>query len=642
MKIKSVRVLTVTHLAFYFLIALYLGVFHPGCGWFVSLLFLAGLFVEFPPRWFNPGSLPGMFLAAMLAGSWGIGLFAQNTATFHGAAGMVLAYWLLIPSRLGRLKWVLALVLVELVLMATLPSNGFSLMCALPLGIAALGFDRWLLDSVPVGLPANRRRIFPFLRWVIAPVILVASVTLITGSWAVTKTAEFHARHQAAKEPGAASGPLVTGFDGNLAIGNHRSISRDARVAASLTWETGAPPDDMIYLRALALPDLVVTQGVMSWEPIHNAPLRAVSKPARQPERWAQLYRMPSRTDVVLRVDGGEPPELPGMLADEDGNLYRQNLRAASENYRVDFDDRRLEADASTLTRCRVVNPLLETLPWDQIEDPLWSRVHPEYAALLICEWLETRCRYDIENLPRPAPGAAGVLRGFLFGRTLAERTGHCQYFTTAAVLLLRRAGHTARCVSGYASDEMDGRSVVFRSLHAHAWLEVVNSRGCWQRFDPTPSLRNTRIIDGVDLKSVSPASEETSVPSQEETSTQSASVRPERIAGWLIPLLALVFLAVFRAVSARLSGAQSIQDPRMAELGRRNHDLIQVAIALGIPVTSATTLSALVTALERVTGISLQPHLNAHLAARFGQGPLPEPWPLAAMLQENRERLPG
>jgi len=47
------------------------------------------------------------------------------------------------------------------------------------------------------------------------------------------------------------------------------------------------------------------------------------------------------------------------------------------------------------------------------------------------------------------------------------------------------------------------------------------------------------------------------------------------------------------------------------------------------VPVAPHTTLSALAAQLSARTGVDLAPHLEAHLAARFGDGPLPEPWPL-------------
>lgn len=73
-------------------------------------------------------------------------------------------------------------------------------------------------------------------------------------------------------------------------------------------------------------------------------------------------------------------------------------------------------------------------------------------------------------------------------------RTGHCEYFATATVLLLRAAGIPARYVTGYMAFEKSilGDKIVVRRKHAHAWAEVfVNGR--WTFFDTTPPDWTTR-----------------------------------------------------------------------------------------------------------------------------------------------------
>jgi|GEM_PF-501911 len=70
----------------------------------------------------------------------------------------------------------------------------------------------------------------------------------------------------------------------------------------------------------------------------------------------------------------------------------------------------------------------------------------------------------------------------------IRTKTGHCEYFATATVLLLRAAGIPARYVSGYMAFEKSvmGDKIVVRRKHAHAWTEVfVNGR--WTFFDTTP-----------------------------------------------------------------------------------------------------------------------------------------------------------
>lgn len=71
----------------------------------------------------------------------------------------------------------------------------------------------------------------------------------------------------------------------------------------------------------------------------------------------------------------------------------------------------------------------------------------------------------------------------------LAERSGHCEYFATATVLLLRYLGVPARYVTGYSVHEYSQleRAFIVRQRHAHAWVEA-SIDGRWVEVDTTPS----------------------------------------------------------------------------------------------------------------------------------------------------------
>ena len=69
------------------------------------------------------------------------------------------------------------------------------------------------------------------------------------------------------------------------------------------------------------------------------------------------------------------------------------------------------------------------------------------------------------------------------------KKQGYCQYFATAAVILLRLEGVPARYVTGFEVEEgnREGGHYVVRELDAHAWIEAyVPGRG-WVEADPTP-----------------------------------------------------------------------------------------------------------------------------------------------------------
>jgi protein-glutamine gamma-glutamyltransferase len=83
------------------------------------------------------------------------------------------------------------------------------------------------------------------------------------------------------------------------------------------------------------------------------------------------------------------------------------------------------------------------------------------------------------------------VLGGTAIARFLTDsRAGHCEYFATAAVLMLRESGIPARYTTGYMLIERDpGRGAfVIRGTHGHAWCRVWDQdAGLWLDFDPTP-----------------------------------------------------------------------------------------------------------------------------------------------------------
>ena len=89
---------------------------------------------------------------------------------------------------------------------------------------------------------------------------------------------------------------------------------------------------------------------------------------------------------------------------------------------------------------------------------------------------------------PRDFVGRSGqlALEDFLF-RT---RRGHCEFFATAMVVMLRSQGIPARFVTGFLGGEenaFEGYYVV-RQSNAHAWVEAWFPDRGWQVFDPTPA----------------------------------------------------------------------------------------------------------------------------------------------------------
>lgn len=90
--------------------------------------------------------------------------------------------------------------------------------------------------------------------------------------------------------------------------------------------------------------------------------------------------------------------------------------------------------------------------------------------------WLKAK-----DHLPRPGETPLGR---FL----TTAKTGHCEYFATATVLLLREAGIPARYANGYSVQEKKGDQYLIRERHAHAWALYWDERDqAWHDLDTTP-----------------------------------------------------------------------------------------------------------------------------------------------------------
>jgi hypothetical protein len=102
-----------------------------------------------------------------------------------------------------------------------------------------------------------------------------------------------------------------------------------------------------------------------------------------------------------------------------------------------------------------------------------------------VSRYFKDSFRYSLTVPGKPREGTP--LSQFL----LKTHAGHCEFFATATVLLLREAGVSARYVTGYAVPEsaLHGDTYLIRESHAHAWALVFHSdTGTWEQVDNTPS----------------------------------------------------------------------------------------------------------------------------------------------------------
>jgi len=84
----------------------------------------------------------------------------------------------------------------------------------------------------------------------------------------------------------------------------------------------------------------------------------------------------------------------------------------------------------------------------------------------------------------------------------LDRKTGFCEHFASAYVVVMRAAGFPARVVTGYQgsdSEPVDGFFIV-RQSSAHAWAEYWQTGKGWIRADPTGAVSPDRIGSSIRL----------------------------------------------------------------------------------------------------------------------------------------------
>ncbi len=103
--------------------------------------------------------------------------------------------------------------------------------------------------------------------------------------------------------------------------------------------------------------------------------------------------------------------------------------------------------------------------------------------ARAVEQYLQTQFGYTLEQ----KSGGEQPLADFLFN----VREGHCEYFATAMVMMLRTQGVAARIVNGFQRGEYNETADMFvvKQQNAHSWVEVYFPKEkAWVTFDPTPS----------------------------------------------------------------------------------------------------------------------------------------------------------
>jgi hypothetical protein len=149
------------------------------------------------------------------------------------------------------------------------------------------------------------------------------------------------------------------------------------------------------------------------------------------------------------------PEERHAVVHDYPADIVRQYLQLPAEMDRVRMLARTITRDAATVLE----------------------------RVTTVQHHLRTAYRYSLDL---GSTQAANPVEEFLFVR----KTGYCEHYATAMVLMLRSLGIPARLVTGFLHGEWNdfGNYYTVRQRDAHAWVEVYFPRSGWRTFDPTPT----------------------------------------------------------------------------------------------------------------------------------------------------------
>lgn len=303
------------------------------------------------------------------------------------------------------------------------------------------------------------------------------------------------------------------GLSEQLSLGHVAELAMDDGIAMRLKFNGPPPPPNKLYFRG---PVLEWFDG-RTWQPrpaTHSDPhinrgLEDV-RPVGAPIAY-QVTLEPTHLTTVPVLEGTlqlrpseaelEPPPTP----------VRDGLRwsvPSPLNERTQWDGRAwVNFQSGPLTPMATLGDLLQLPKGLNPRTKQWAhqfkasqpagQTYPRALAQAVMRHIATQgYTYTL------SPGDTGVqadgtpVRDLIDLFWMDRRTGFCEHFATAFVVVMRAMDVPARVITGYQGmerNEVDGLYVV-RNNHAHAWAEFWQPGEGWVRADPTAAVAPDRI----------------------------------------------------------------------------------------------------------------------------------------------------
>ena len=302
----------------------------------------------------------------------------------------------------------------------------------------------------------------------------------------------------------------TTGFSDRVDLGTIGSVKQDPQIVMRVELpDQPAVEKDRFYLRGHAYDQYngrswshsgtrrrslhLVADGTFLVRPAGSRPPDGQSIPIRQ-----DILLEPLDTAVLFAAPFAElvSGEFLSLHADAMGGLHLSFPPSSRIRYSVTSQVSRLVTDERTALALAypdfIRSHYLQVPPGSPHVADLAHRVTqqattPFERTVAIQQHLLENYRYSLEadtaTLSHP-------LDEFLFTR----KTGYCEHYATAMVVMLRTIGIPARLVTGFLATEWNefGGYFTVRQRDAHAWVEVYFPQSGWITMDPTPTISAT------------------------------------------------------------------------------------------------------------------------------------------------------
>ncbi len=301
-------------------------------------------------------------------------------------------------------------------------------------------------------------------------------------------------------------GLRTTGFSERVDLGMIGSVKEDPQIVMRIELpDQTASSRERFYLRGLAYDQYngrswsagsrqrrslgLVADGIFVVRSAGKRSLSSLSEPLRQDILLEALD-----TSVLFAAPFAESlsGEFPGVQVDSMTGLHLPYSSTSRMRYSVVSREHRIlpsEQSGAALEYPPAIRDRYLQIPThsDRIAELAHSvargAASPYEKATAVLQHLLSNYAYSLEV---GTTSSGPPIDEFLFTR----KTGYCEHYATAMVLMLRSIGIPSRLVTGFLVTEWNefGNYYTVRQRDAHAWVEMYYPQSGWITMDPTPS----------------------------------------------------------------------------------------------------------------------------------------------------------